>query len=235
MNNAEFIQCLTQSFVVFLNTHSRSNAKLKVLHGAIAQDLSARLGESYRIQSLGHGNDKEGQIAGRYINKNVDIVVYKNQQAIAGIGVKFVMQNYAQNANNYFENMLGETANIQSQRIPYFQIMVIPKTLPYYKKSGQFDKWEQFNAHHIQKYVVLSQDNQAWAHTPTKTLLCVLDMSSIEQPVTKGDYVQQYLQLHQNQQLIMQPSPSNLSFGNNLIYNNYVDFMNEITHHILCI
>ena len=62
---------------------------------------------------------------GRYINKNVDIVIYK-RTVIAGIGVKFVMQNYSQNSNNYFENMLGETANIRSKNIPYFQIFVIP-------------------------------------------------------------------------------------------------------------
>jgi hypothetical protein len=45
------------------------------------------------------------------------------------------MQNYSQNSNNYFENMLGETANIRSSNIPYFQIFIIPDEIPYYKKE----------------------------------------------------------------------------------------------------
>lgn len=55
----------------------------------------------------------------------------KNRKVAAGIGVKFVMQNYFQNSNNYFENILGETAHIRSKRIPYFQIFIIPDILPH--------------------------------------------------------------------------------------------------------
>lgn len=65
-------------------------------------------------------NGKEMKLDGRYIDKVVDITILKNSKPIAGIGVKFVMQNYSQNSNNYFENMLGETANIRCANIPYF-------------------------------------------------------------------------------------------------------------------
>lgn len=143
-----------------MNTGSRSNAKLKVLHGAIAQDLSERLGKDYQIKSLGFEKGSEGKISGRYINKNVDILVEKENKPIVGIGIKFVMQNYSQNSNNYFENMLGETANIRSKNIPYFQIFIIPETLPYYKKEGMTKDWENFKIHHIEKYRTLSNDNQ---------------------------------------------------------------------------
>ena len=40
MNNRDFLDCLKDSFVKFLETHSRSNEKLKVLHGAVAADLN---------------------------------------------------------------------------------------------------------------------------------------------------------------------------------------------------
>ena len=73
MDNNRFLGVLQASFVKFLQTHSRSNEKLKILHGAIAADLAARLGADYTVQSLGYGNGKEGQIEGRYIDKNVDI------------------------------------------------------------------------------------------------------------------------------------------------------------------
>lgn len=234
MNNQAFLGCLKQSFVRFLQTHSRSNEKLKVLHGAIAQDLANRLGNEYAVQSLGYGNEKEGIISGRYMNKNVDIAIFCNQQAVAGIGVKFVMQNYAQNANNYFENMLGETANIQSKNVPYFQILIVPNRLPYYKNTGVFSKWETFGAHHIAKYRVLSHDdNVAWVHTPAKTLLYVIELPEIRQPENKDDYVRQYLALHENNQLNFRHFACVEQFGNGLIYNDYELFMRKVAHRIL--
>ena len=122
MDNQEFLTVVGNSFKKFLETGSRSNEKLKILHGAIAEDLKERLGNGYYVQSLGVGNGKELKLYGRYIDKAVDITILKNCNPIAGIGVKFVMQNYSQNSNNYFENMLGETANIRCANIPYFQI-----------------------------------------------------------------------------------------------------------------
>ena len=129
MDNQEFLTVVGNSFKKFLETGSRSNEKLKILHGAIAKDLKERLGAGYYVQSLGIGNGKEMKLDGRYIDKVVDITILKNSKPIAGIGVKFVMQNYSQNSNNYFENMLGETANIRCANIPYFQIFIIPDKL----------------------------------------------------------------------------------------------------------
>ena len=94
MDNQKFLTVVRDSFKKFLETGSRSNEKLKILHGAIANDLLQRLGN-------------EETIDGRYLDKKVDITILKDGNPIAGIGVKFVMQNYSQNSNNYFENMLG--------------------------------------------------------------------------------------------------------------------------------
>ena len=129
-----YLEAIKKSFLVSLNTDPRSNKKLKVLHGFIAKDLQNKLGKDYTIKSLGYGTGKESKIKGRYMDKSVDITIEKNGKAIAGIAVKFVMSNYSQNSNNYFENMLGETANIRANRVPYFQIFIVPDTLPYYKK-----------------------------------------------------------------------------------------------------
>ena len=68
-------------------------------------------------------------MSGRYMEKRVDIVVLKDEKDIAGIGVKFVMSNYSQNSNNYFENMLGETANIRAGKKKYFQVLLLPERL----------------------------------------------------------------------------------------------------------
>ena len=58
MNNQEFLDIVAQSFVVFLETGSRSNQKLKVLHGAISNDFQKILGVLYKIKSLGIGDGK---------------------------------------------------------------------------------------------------------------------------------------------------------------------------------
>lgn len=125
MTNDDFLRVIKESFARYLAVGtSRSTAKLKTLHGHIASDLEELLGEGFSIRSQGYGNDKEGSIDGRYYPKNVDITILKNNKPVAGYAVKFVMRNYSQNSNNYFENMLGETANIRANSIPYFQVFV---------------------------------------------------------------------------------------------------------------
>ncbi len=236
MNNQQFLDTLRLSFVKFLGTHSRSNEKLKILHGSIAHDLSKRLGSDYEIKSLGYGTQSEGKIQGRYINKNVDITIFYNGKPIAGIAIKFVMQNYAQNANNYFENMLGETANIRSNNIPYFQIFIIPSQLPYYKSTGDFSKWEKFNLAHFNKYLILSQDNnENWLHSPTKTLLYVIDLPNLNNTINKVDYTNQYTQLNNSNLLIVNTSSlfANQMLGSNVILNDYDSFMEKVVHRIL--
>jgi hypothetical protein len=232
MNNTEFLHCILQSFKKFLATHSRSNQKLVILHGAIAKDLASKLGAGYAIKSLGYDDGKEAKIEGRYLNKNVDITVFKDNKPVAGIGVKFVMQNYSQNSVNYFENMLGETANIRSNNIPYFQIFIIPDKLPYYESGGNFKHWEIFSQHNAKKYSVLSKDNiEHFFHTPTKTLLFVVNLPEINIDITnKKDYVHYYNNL---QDLDIGISKINYgAFNHAVIFNDYEGYMEKITHYI---
>lgn len=177
LSNKQFLDKILTSFKEFISSGtSRSTAKLKPLHGAIAADIAERLGDGYKVYSQGFGKGKEKKIDGRYIDKMVDITIedVKTNNPVAGIGVKFVMQNYSQNSNNYFENMLGETANIRTANCPYFQIFIILDKLPYYQNSGTLKKWEEFTDHNMSKYCKLSADNtDVFLHTPNKTLICV--------------------------------------------------------------
>lgn len=232
MDNQKFLIVVGNSFKKFLETGSRSNEKLKILHGAIAEDLQERLGNEYNVQSLGVGNGKEMTIGGRYIDKAVDITILKNEQPIAGIGVKFVMQNYSQNSNNYFENMLGETANIRCANIPYFQIFIIPDKLPYYKKDGTFQKWEEFSAHNSAKYLTLSQDNiQTSIHTPTKTLLFVIHLPEIQSEIKdKKAYVECYSNCQS--MIVCESQVQYGGFSSAVIYNDYEKFAQKVVHYI---
>jgi hypothetical protein len=232
MTENNFLIALTNSFKAFLETGSRSNEKLKILHSSISNDLINSLGSDYVVKSLNIGDGKEGTIQGRYINKNVDIVILHKGNVVAGIGVKFVMQNYSQNSNNYFENMLGETANIRSKNIPYFQIFVIPEKMPYYKSSGQWDKWEEFSLHNSKKYLILSQDNiDNFLHTPTKTLLYVVKLPEINIPIRTKDEYYDYYRNYSN--LKVEKSTRNYGdFSNSVIHNNYVEYISKISNYI---
>lgn len=233
MDNQEFLQVVTDSFHKFLTTGSRSNEKLKILHGAIASDLKTRLCDTnYSVSSLGIGDGKEKKIDGRYIEKTVDITVSHLGNPIAGIGVKFVMQNYSQNSNNYFENMLGETANIRCSNIPYFQIFIIPDKLPYYDNGGTLKRWEEFSQHNSEKYLTLSKDNiETSVHTPTKTLLFVIHLPDITNDIrTKTDYEKYYR--CQSNLIIKESSLCYGCFSGAVIYNNYEEFITKVVHYI---
>lgn len=232
MDNQTFLEVITCSFKTFLKTGSRSNEKLKILHKAIAKDILQRLGNGYSVKSLGINDGKEEIIKGRYIDKKVDITIMKGSKPVAGIGVKFVMQNYSQNSNNYFENMLGETANIRCSNTPYFQIFIIPDKLPYYKNNGELQKWETFTEHNSSKYMILSKDDiQTSIHTPTKTLLYVIHLPEIEEEVNnKTEYNSYYSNL--DDMMVCESEESYGSFSNAVIYNDYEDFASKVVHYI---
>ena len=228
MNNEEFLSLIGDSFKKYLYTGSRSNEKLKILHGGIAKDLQNRLGNDYQICSLGIGNGKEVKLNGRYTEKVVDITIKKAGKSVAGIGVKFIMQNYSQNSNNYFENMLGETANI-----PYFQIFIIPDTLPYFEDGGTIKKWEKFSHHNSEKYMVLSKDDfESLRHTPVKTLLFVVHLPEIEVEINKKvDYLNYYRKM--DTICISKSNNDYGKFSNAVIYNDYEEFAKKLVYYIL--
>ncbi len=234
MNNRQFLQTVKQSFLKFLKTHSRSNKKLIVLHGEIAKDIKDKLGNKYKIKSLGLGEGKEGKLDGRYMEKTVDILISKNRNDLAGIGVKFVMNNYSQNSNNYFENMLGETANIRTNNKDYFQILILPDEMPYYNNKGIIIKWEKLTVHNIDKYIALSKDNTGiFFHTPVKTLLFIIKFPNCDHNTitTKTKYKRYYLNQMPGSSIQLSTN-INSEFGNTIILNNYEMFIKKIAHYI---
>lgn len=235
MTNTDFLNTVSLAFSEFLTSGSRSNKKLIILHGAIARDLQQRFGNAFEVHSLGFSNGKEKTIQGRYIDKRVDITITKQGQPIAGIGVKFIMQNYSQNSNNYFENMLGETANIRSNNVPYFQIFVIPDTLPYHDDDHIIKKWETFSVHNAKKYVTLSSDNPSITHhTPNKTLLYVVHLPDVPQTVyDRKSYVAHYKAL--SPIAITATKMSYGAFQSGVVVNDYEEFAQKTVYYILSI
>lgn len=233
--NQNFITSLTESFEQFLIYGSRSNKKLYPIHSQIAQDIINTLEptDKYTVKALGIGNNKEGTIQGRYMDKKADIVIYKNKVPICGVAIKFVMQNYAQNGINYFENMLGETANIRTNGIPYFQVFIVFDQLPYYNKQKEIKHWEVFNEHYMRKYVKLSNDNiDVYLHSPNKTLLFVVRPEKPNYDLTDQDeFTNYYLK---NPRLKISPTAHLYGrMSQNVILNDYDCFIRKIYHTIM--
>lgn len=243
LTNQTFLEKIQESFNSFVSIGtSRSTAKLKPLHGAIAKDIANRLGKGYMVKSQGYGDGSESSIQGRYVNKMVDITIKKVHEEtakdVAGIAVKFVMQNYSQNSNNYFENMLGETANIRTANCPYFQIFIILDRLPYYKNSGELSKWEEFTQHNISKYCRLSDDNiSCYFHTPNKTLIYVVHtMPEVNENRVKTKTA--YLEHYRRNTPVMKLSPNQypgIAIDGAVILNDYERFIEKVYHTIMAL
>lgn len=184
------LKAISLGYENYLSIHSRSNEKIKPIHGEISKILKELLGEGYEIKSLGFEENNEYTFNGKYYDKNIDITVLKNNIPLSGIGVKFVTSNYKQNSNNYFENMIGETANIRRNNIVYTQLIIFKHKLPYYSTDKkQFTKIETINSHDLKKYLNLELDNDTLiAHRPD--LMCILlidtgDIGEIENAINE--------------------------------------------------
>lgn len=234
MNNNDFLNCVKESFFKYLDTGSRSNEKLKILHGAIARDLSNRLGTEYKIHSLGFGDNKEKGMIGRYMEKKVDIGIEKNKDVIGAIALKFIMRNYSQNSNNYFENMLGETANIRAAGKPYFQIVVLPSKIPYFNDKGIITHIEKISEHNLEKYINLSNDNISdFLHTPNKTLIYLIDLPKLPATInTREEYIEFY---KKNNKFDVITDTEEYNFGSAVVFNDYNTFIDKVVHTILAI
>lgn len=237
MDNNEFLQIIKNSFNVYLNKGtSRSTGKLKPLHGGIAKDIKERLGEEFEVISQGYGNNTEYSVKGRYYDKKTDITVLRNGKPVAAYAVKFVMRNYAQNSNNYFEGMLGETANLRTNSVPYFQIFIIFDKVPYFERNGKFKKYDIISEHNMGKYLALSKDNpDIFFHTPEKILFVVVklkDKRDGNKFADESEYAEWYKSIMNDNDIMEYFEQTKDTFGNGVIYNDYEDFMQR-TYHII--
>lgn len=247
MNNEDFLNSIKNLYLEYLRTHRRSPEKLKPFHGKIAEDLQTRLGNNFIVRALGFKDGKESNLAGRYMDKKVDISVFKkvgqNEIALGGVAVKSIMTNYSQNSNNYFESMLGETANLRSAGKLYFHIIVLPEKLPYFgdkvidgvKVKDIVTKIENITTHNLDKYIKISYDNiSEYFHLPNKSLLYLVNTTSDDISKTKYKSRQHWSEFMQNN-LYISKSIQSFNFGNTIIYNDYESFIEKVVHTFLSI
>ena len=108
------------------------------MHKCISEILLEKLGvqnSNFTVKVMGIGDDKEFHFEGKYYGKDIDITILYENKPISGLGFKFITSNYKQSSNNYFENMLGETADLRRNDFLYGQILVFKHKMPYYSSD----------------------------------------------------------------------------------------------------
>jgi len=159
----KFIKSLEEGYKNYLSIHTRSNKKIMPIHKAISEIILQKLSEKmsgFSVKSMGIDDNKEFKFEGKYYAKDIDITILYKNIPISGLGFKFITSNYKQNSNNYFENMLGETANLKREDFLYGQMIIFKHKMPYYSSDKKtFTKIEVIDENNIVKYFKLYKDN----------------------------------------------------------------------------
>lgn len=179
-----FYEKIKESYMAYLKYGSRSTQKLKPIHKWLGETYQNVLGKEYNVYFI---DGKEIQVKGRYYPKIVDIGIQKNKKDVFVVSFKFITSNYKQNVNNFFENLLGECANIQSKNIGFGHIMVLRNKIPYFDKKGEIKKWEVPEDKDLFKYIKLFEDKNIFVHAPYYLSIEIVSISPIiEEKLEKG-------------------------------------------------
>ncbi len=180
LTETAFLEAISTSFAAYNVTGgARSSKKLVPIHRLLSEMILARLGDAYTVRSLGIGDGKEARVEGKYYPKNLDIAVFKGEVPLGTLSFKFVTSNFKQNANNYFESLMGECANLRSNGIVFAHLLVLRGHTPYYSKNkgnlrGTQTKTEIISERNIQKYIKLMEDSDV-PHRPDALGICLVD------------------------------------------------------------
>lgn len=112
---------------------TRSNKILVPMHKAIADFITAH--SNYHTQSL---PDTEYEAIFDYGSKKVDIAIFDEVGNLKGVILfKGIRSEYNKNANNYYEQMKGESSLFIDNNIPVYQIILIPTKIHHKKSNGE--------------------------------------------------------------------------------------------------
>ncbi|HRV32051.1 MAG TPA: hypothetical protein P5241_00430 [Candidatus Paceibacterota bacterium] len=172
-----FLKAISAAFLAYNKFGARSNKKLLPIHKWFAEIIESKLTKDYSVRSLGKGGEVD--LNGKYYPKTLDITILKGKKIITTISFKFVTSNYKQNSNNYFENLLGETANIRRTGIGFAHFLVLRARTPYYDKNkgnlrGKEKKLEILHESDLLKYIKLFKDLD-FPHKPEVLGIAIID------------------------------------------------------------
>jgi len=176
----DFYNKIKEAYIQYLQYGSRSIKKIAPIHQWIGETYQKLLGNEYQVD---YSNKEKLKINGRYYPKEVDIKIQKSQKNIFVISFKFITSNYKQNVNNFFENLLGECANIRTKNIGFGHILVLRNKIPYSDKEGNIKKWEIPNDKDLGKYITLFNDRSKYFHSPNYLCIEIVSIAPIIEEV----------------------------------------------------
>lgn len=140
-----------------LHQPTRSNKIIMPFHNAIAKQIESET--AFFVNSLTTGFMKEERVYGPYGSKRVDIAIHDEFMNLRGVILfKGIRSSYNKNANNFIENMRGESSLLIDAHIPVYQIIFIPtiirtpdplkKDIPTLKSMENYNSFIRYaNAH----------------------------------------------------------------------------------------
>ena len=164
-----------ESYRRYMHYGPQSDQKVKALHGWAAEELQERLGKYYGVHSLSDAGGREKKVSGEYYEKWVDIAISREGTTLGAISVNLVTTDYIQSKSHYFEQQLGETANLRRGNIVYGHIMVFPEPVLHLTEDGDICGWEHVVSDSvIRRYEVLARDRgQYQYHVPDAQCIAV--------------------------------------------------------------
>lgn len=178
-----FLAAMQESYRMVQRHGVRSNQKNRVLHGWVQEELRRELGDGYTFTGQSPDNTREANVGGMYYDKNVDVLIARDEQELGVISIKFVISNYWQNSINYFEQQIGETANLRRRNIVYGNLFCVTDPIPYKNRDGVITRLEAIREHDIQRYARLRADHEH-IHAPDEMAIGVVDLDTEANAIT---------------------------------------------------
>ena len=178
-----FLAAMQQSYRMVQRHGVRSNQKTRVLHGWVQDELGRELGDGYAFTGQSPDSTREANVGGMYYGKDVDVLVARDEQELGVVSIKFVISNYWQNSVNYFEQQIGETANLRRRNIVYGNLFCVTNPIPYKNRAGEITRRESIRDHDIQRYARLRADHEH-IHAPDEMSIAIVTLDTELDAVT---------------------------------------------------
>ena len=181
------LKALRESYSITKAIGSRSSKRLWPLHGWLKIELEKLLTDPrWKITAKISEKTKEIKVEGRYYGKKVDVGIDFEGETIGVVSIKYIMSSYGKNAINYFEQQLGETANLRKQNIVYGNIFIVTNPIPVLESGGVFKNWETLREQGLRRYVHLRSDSEP--HAPDELAVIVTQINHSVKPKPGEEY-----------------------------------------------
>lgn len=155
-----FTEALRRCIDLYFQMGERSARKVMPLHGFVSQSIKGLLGDGYQVISLSEDStqSREEKVKGLFYDKDVDVAVKRGDRVLGVVSIKFVMSNYGQNANNYFEGLLGECQNLKlaNPGLVFWYFFVGFSRVPYFTRAHDIKgPWRDFTGPILTKHKAL--------------------------------------------------------------------------------